>query len=339
MTRAVVIGKFLPPHHGHRHLIRTALAGADHVDVIVCERADQEIDGATRAAWLTEIHPEARVLVTPDDLPDDRGDETSRAWAARTVELLGTAPDVVFTSEAYGDAYAAHLGARHVCVDPGRVTVPVSATQVRADPAAWWAYLEPCVRAHYVARVALVGAESTGTTTLAAALADHYGTVWVPEYGRAFCEEQLAAGRTIEWATGDFVHIAARQLADEDAHARHSGPVLVCDTDALATSIWHERYLGTRSAEVEALAASRRYTAYVLTGDEIPFVQDGTRDGEHVRGWMHERFRAELARRPEPWLEVRGTPAERLAAAVAFVDELLGRRPPGPGAASSPPPV
>lgn len=324
MTRAVVIGKFLPPHHGHRHLIRTAVAGADHVDVIVCDREGQGIDGATRAAWLAEIHPEVRVHVTPDDIPDDRGDETSRAWAARTVEVLGAAPDLVFTSEAYGDRYAAFLGARHVCVDPERVTVPVSATQVRADPARWWAYLEPCVRAHFAARVVVVGAESTGTTTLAAALAAHYGTVWVPEYGRAYCEELIAAGVTIEWASGDFEHIATRQLADEDEHARRSGPVLVCDTDALATSIWHERYLGVRSPAVEALATSRRYTAYLLTGDEIPFEQDGTRDGEHVRGWMHERFRAELARRPEPWLEVRGTPDERLAAATAFVDGVLG---------------
>jgi nicotinamide riboside kinase len=127
----------------------------------------------------------------------------------------------------------------------------------------------------------------------------------------------------VDWRTEDFEHIARRQLADEDAAARACTGLLVCDTDALATSIWHERYLGTRSETVAHLAASRAYSLYVLTSDDIPFVQDGTRDGEHVRGWMTERFREALAARTEPWIEVRGGPAERLAAAVARIDALL----------------
>jgi len=70
-----------------------------------------------------------------------------------------------------------------------------------------------------------------------------------------------------------------RQQADEDAAAR----LLICDTDALATSIWHERYFGTTSREVARLAAARSYALYILTGDDIPFVQDGIRDGQHIR--------------------------------------------------------
>jgi len=92
----------------------------------------------------------------------------------------------------------------------------------------------------------------------------------------------MATGAPHDWRTDDFVGIATQQQADEDAAARHSGPLLVCDTDALATSIWHERYLGYRSPEVEALAAARHYALYVLTMDDISFVQDGTRDGEPV---------------------------------------------------------
>jgi len=95
------------------------------------------------------------------------------------------------------------------------------------------------------------------------------------------------------------------------------------DTDALATSIWHERYLGARCPEVEALAARRTYALYILTADEVPFVQDGTRDGEHLRGWMTERFRQTLERRPDPWIEVHGDRARRLTAATARIDQLL----------------
>ena len=75
---------------------------------------------------------------------------------------------------------------------------------------------------------------------------------------------------------------------------------------------------------MRALADERPTPAlYVLTGDEIPFVQDGMRDGEHGRAWMQGRFREELAARGVPWVEVRGSRDERLAAATAAVDEVV----------------
>lgn len=356
----VVIGKFLPPHAGHSHLIDTAAAGCDRLLVIVCSRDGDPIPAATRAGWISQLHPGVEVVVTADDIPDHdpraREEGISRAWADRTRALCGQrfghGPGVVFTSEEYGPRYARYLGAEHVGVDPDRARFPVSGTAVRADPFAAWEFLHPVVRAWYVRRVCVVGAESTGTTTLARDLAEHFGCPWVPEYGRTFCEEQVAAltgtampadhgsgpgtahvpdppgaevavMAEIRWRSEDFARIAARQLADEDAAARSGAKLIVCDTDALATSIWHERYLGTPSPEVDRLAASRRYDLYLLTGDEIPFVQDGTRDGEHLRARMTERFRQKLSTRPEPWIEVTGSRTERLATAVAAVTPLL----------------
>jgi NadR type nicotinamide-nucleotide adenylyltransferase len=226
---------------------------------------------------------------------------------------------VVFSSEEYGPTYAAFMGARHVAVDPDRRRYPISGTAVRADPWGSAPFLAAPVRAWFVRRVCVLGAESTGTTTLARELAEHYGCAWVPEYGRSFCEQRP----NIAWCTEDFVQIARQQQADEDAAARRGGRLLICDTDALATSIWHERYLGDPSAEVARLAAGRSYALYILTSDDIPFVQDGTRDGEHIRGWMTERFRHVLAARPEPWIEVRGPREQRLATAQARIDALL----------------
>jgi HTH-type transcriptional regulator, transcriptional repressor of NAD biosynthesis genes len=322
----VVIGKFLPPHRGHSYLIETACAGADRVVVIVCARPDDPIPAEVRAGMIREVHPHTTVLVTPDDIPDDQGEATSKAWAARTLELLGGAgPDVVFSSEEYGPRYAGFMGAGHVGVDPQRRRFPVSGTVVRADPWASAEFLAPVVRAWYVQRICVLGAESTGTTTLARDLAARYGCGWVPEYGRTYCEQRLAQAASIDWRTDDFVHIARRQQADEDAAARRGGRLLICDTDALATSVWHERYLGVASAEVARLAAARSYALYILTGDDIPFVQDGTRDGEHVRGWMTGRFRRALQARSEPWIEVRGSRDERLAVATARIDRLLAQ--------------
>jgi len=319
MTRGVVIGKFHPPHRGHLHLIRAALAGADEVTVIVCERADQQIPGSLRAAWLREMSPRARVIVVEDAVPAD----DSRAWAAYTREVLGYAPDLVFTSETYGDDYARFLGARHVLVDLERRAVPVSATMIRRDPLAHGEYLEPCVRAHFVRRVCVLGAESSGTTTLALELAAHYRTAWVPEFGRSYYEAKQQLPGPMRWESEEFAFIADHQNRLEDAHARRCDRLLVCDTDSFATRLWQQRYQGFVSPEVERVAAGRRMDLYLLTDCGIPFVQDGTRDGEHLRAGMQRRFEEELRATGRICVLIAGTPEERLAQATAACDALL----------------
>jgi NadR type nicotinamide-nucleotide adenylyltransferase len=322
MKTGLVIGKFYPPHRGHKFLIETALRAVDHLDVLVCVRSDQTISGDLRQKWLQEIHPTAHVI-----LVDDFGeDDNSKAWAEYTRAILGRAPDIVFTSESYGDAYARYLGCRHVQVDRDRTEVPISATKIRSNPIHYWDFLEPCVRGYFALRICIVGAESTGTTTLARDLTEHYRTVWVPEYGRQYCEDLAASGVDLwnyRWESREFVKIAHAQCEHEEKLAREANRVLICDTDALATGIWHERYLKSRSAEVEELAASRHYGAYILTDCDIPFVQDGLRDGESVRQWMTLRFEERLAARGVPWLKVSGLRSRRLAAAIERVDLLL----------------
>lgn len=319
----VVIGKFLPPHAGHLHLIASAQARVERLSVIVCERPDDPIAGALRRDWLRELCPAARVL-----LVEDRYDpHDSRLWAELTLGWLGARPDVAFTSEDYGATWAAHLGAAHVLVDRARARFPVSGSAVRADPFACWAHLPPPVRAWYARRVIVLGAESTGTTTLARALAGSLGTPWVPEVGREVTADKWSRGQT-EWTSDEFLAIATEQGRREDAAAREADRVVVGDTDALATALWHRRYMGQDDPRLWDLAAARRPHLYLLTGDELPFVQDGLRDGEHVRHDMHRWFLDTLRAQPVPWRLLTGPPARRLAEARAAVATLLpGGRP------------
>lgn len=176
-------------------------------------------------------------------------------------------------------------------------------------------------------RVCVVGAESSGTTTLARELARHYNTVWVPEYGRLYTERLRESGIntfSYEWRTEEFVHIAEQQQKDEDGLAKKANRVLICDTDALATAIWHQRYLGAWSKEVEQIANRRRYALYLVTDCDIPFEFDGVRDGQHIRPWMTKRFTEELTKRGLPWILLKGAREERLRKAIAEIDKLLG---------------
>jgi HTH-type transcriptional regulator, transcriptional repressor of NAD biosynthesis genes len=170
-------------------------------------------------------------------------------------------------------------------------------------------------------RVLIVGAESTGKTTLAIALAEHYQTTWVPEFGRLYTEARRPRGEL--WTSDEFTFIATEQVRMEDALERIANRVLICDTDAFATAIWHERYLGVPSAAVLAAAAGRTYDLYVLTDVDTPFVPDDIRDGESIRQWMHQRFQDELSRMAVPVLFVSGPREQRLAAAIARIDALL----------------
>jgi NadR type nicotinamide-nucleotide adenylyltransferase len=314
----LVIGKFYPPHRGHDLLIDAATAQSEQAVVIVCAKPTDSIPGELRGEWLREIHPTARVMVIDDQY--DAND--SRVWAENTIRWLGRAPDAVFTSESYGDRYAQLMGSRHVLVDKVRDRVPISGTAVRNDPYANWDFIEPPVRGWFAKRVCVVGAESTGTTTLAKALAEHFETAWVEEYGRDYSEQKLKENDP-KWRTEEFTAIAEEQMRREDAAARRANRVLICDTNAFATVLWHRRYMGSHSKAVEKIARDSRCDLYLLTGDEIPFVQDGLRDGEHVRHEMHGWFEEALAAQSVPWHVLRGPHEERVREAVPLIRQLF----------------
>ena len=318
VSLGVTIGKFYPFHLGHDLLIREAKAQVDALVVVVGYRPGQALPGELRAGWIRALHPDVEIVMALEDIP-----EAPEPWAARTLELLGgRRPDVAFTSEAYGRAWARALGARDVCIDPERSRFPISGTRIRADLGAHWHMLTPPVKAHFARRVCTLGVESSGTTTLARALARHYRTAWVPEYGRWYWEGRRYTPRAAAWQADEFVRIAAGQARLAADLAPLANRVLVCDTDPLATLVWQRRYLGFVTAEVEELAARSPCDLYILTEPDFPFVQDGTREGESVRERMHGWFREALVERGFRFVTVSGGHRDRLRSAVREVEGL-----------------
>ena len=348
----LVIGKFYPPHEGHHLLISTAAAVCERVSVLVLSHEVESIPHRMRVDWLRRIHAQetnVTFLGVIDDHPLNF--EDAAIWDLHEAVFRGGVAAItdepvtaVFSSEAYGPELARRLNAVNVPVDPGRGLAPVSGTAIRADPVAHWSRLAPPVRGWFAKRVVIVGAESTGKTTLAGDLAEAlrprggaYGlTRRVPEYGRDFTVLKLAADRAatvlagesppkiddLKWRTDEFVTIAERQNAIEDEAAEQGGPVLICDTDAFATGIWHERYLGARSPEVET--RTRLHPLYLLTHhDDVPFSPDAVRDGEDIRAWMTGRFEDRLRETGRRFVTLRGDRHQRMAQGLKAIDALL----------------
>ena len=169
-------------------------------------------------------------------------------------------------------------------------------------------------------RISLTGPESAGKSSLAAQLAAHYGTAWVPEYARAYLEAHGPA-----YAMPDLEAIARGQLAAEDAAASQATGLLFCDTDLLVVKIWAENAFGTCPAWVLAELAKPRYARTLLLAPDLPWAPDPLREHpDPAQRWhFYNLYRAELVSRGWPFAEISGPPAQRLAQAVAAVATRL----------------
>ncbi len=316
MKKGLVIGKFWPPHKGHSYLIDYATERVDQLDVLVCDNPAYTLPAEQRVAWLQAMHPKANVQT----IPDLDTDTDSELWAAFTTEYLGYTPDVVFSSEEYGPVYADCMGADHIMVDQPRKRFPISARYIRRDLLTNWDFLRDEVKQALCFRICVLGAESTGTTTLSTALAKHYKAPWAPEFGRTYTE--ALQFQKIDWTHEEFLHIAREQQRMEDDMAKRSNGLLICDTNAFATQLWEERYLGSTSEATLEFGCTTP-DLYILTDVNIPFEQDGIRDGEHIRHAMHQRFIEALEAQDVPYLLATGTRKQRLTKATKAIDELL----------------
>ena len=184
--------------------------------------------------------------------------------------------------------------------------------------------------------VAIVGAESTGKTTLAAQLrdalaADGREAVVVPEYLREFCDR---LGRTPH--RDEQVHIAFEQTRRiAEAAALHE--IVIADTTALMIAVYSELVFGDVSLYADAQEAHRRCDLTLLTALDLPWVADGhQRDGEHVREPVDARLRAALQQAGVPYAIVAGQGSARRAAALQAVRHALGAWRAGDEAAPNP---
>lgn len=149
----LVVGKFCPLHLGHELLISTALANVEKLLIISYTSQDLGFTPVLRKRYLSERFPSATVFVPVSGFPvDSAPDGLQREYCGIVAEELDIIPDVVFTSEAYGDGFADHLSkmfgktVKHYEVDRARALVPISGTELRANKDKWDKFVHSDVR-------------------------------------------------------------------------------------------------------------------------------------------------------------------------------------------------
>ena len=167
--------------------------------------------------------------------------------------------------------------------------------------------------------VCIIGAESTGKTTLARLLAAHFDSPWVPEYLREFCESHGRTPTRDEQAQIIETQQQSVQTA-QDAAAEQGAPFVFCDTAPLLTAIYSDFIFGDTSFYVRARSLHARYALTLLLAPDIAWVADGLqRDGEQVRAPVTQMIERELAALTQPVSTVTGQGSARLHAAIEAV--------------------
>lgn len=332
MRRAYVLMTAMPPTKGHLALISFAAGVADTAEVIVCTQpgepfSDERVDAlrAATAGMNVNIHRIHKAL------PQEPNGADPAFWDMWLDFLLmfGMTPgrDVVVASEGYGADLARISGTEFVPYDIDRVMHPAKATRVRDALAENFADVLPAFQPYVRRRVTVLGAESTGKTTLSKALAAAVNGHWTYEYARPYLTAPGVGTDVTEekmhaiWAGQRAVHDLADTAALDKAFT-------VADTDLYATLGFWDDWSGNTPAGLVTDAAARVSDLYLVTSSNIAFEPDAIRYGGDVRE-TNDSYWIDLCERhhlPYLYLET-GDADERLSAAVgatrALTDSLL----------------
>jgi HTH-type transcriptional repressor of NAD biosynthesis genes len=308
MRVGFVIGKFMPPHRGHIQLISFAKAWVERLYIVVESVPNEPIPSTLRFAWMKELFPDCNVLHLQTHQPQEPSEtpEFWKIWKRTLQDFLPESIDVVFASEPYGKPLSESLGATFIPVDTARLGIPISATEIRTNPKECWSYIPEVVRSFFRKKVCVFGPESTGKSTLSKRITAYFGGRLVPEFARGYLE--VREGEIVE---EDLWCIAKGQSILENVSSVGAGPLLVCDTDPLSTTIWSQHLFGRCDERIATLASKHQYDMTFLLDVDVPFVEDIVRYIPEQRKDFFDSCTRVLEREGRPYIVVRGSWEER----------------------------
>lgn len=157
-------------------------------------------------------------------------------------------------------------------------------------------------------KLALVGPECSGKTTLAKALSEEWNEPFVEEYAREYLE---SLGRN--YNQDDILDIAKGQLEREYQVAEQCNYFLICDTNTLVSKVWAEVRFGRAQNWIERQFLEKPYQLYILCGHKgIEWEYDDLRENPDDRQELYDHYRKALIRAGKRYIELEGTTEERI---------------------------
>ena len=324
-TTGLVLGKFAPFHKGHQFLVEFAKARVDKLYVLIYEaRETTHIPLETRAGWIRQIYPDVTV-VAGHNAPTVEGtsEDVKKIQEDYIVRMMPEPITHFFSSEWYGEHVSKALGATNVLVDADRKNVPVSATKVRNGEVSSADFLHSVVNRDIVRKVVILGAESTGKTTLARELAKEYKTNWVPEYGRDYWDANHDEKGNL--TAEQLVELAKTHRMNEEKTFQLSNRIVFIDTGATTTRQYCRDYGYTVPMQLDTMVHDERsrYDLFILCDIDIPYEDDGTRRGEQVRKETQTKIITDLAQRGIRFHTTTGPLKFRLSAVKSIICDWL----------------
>lgn len=203
-------------------------------------------------------------------------------------------------------------------------------------------------------KIVIIGPESAGKSTLCQQLAEHYNTLWCPEYAREYL---LTNGKNYNYE--DLLIIAKGQLALEDLYAQNvkkrangqssmvneergnvegqthgksfnskaadNDQLLFLDTDMYVMKVWSEFVFGKYHQYIGDQVAERKYDLYLLCNVDLPWVEDELREYPDLesREKLYNIYKEIMLNQAVPWVSIHGNYEQRFELAVSAVDLLI----------------
>ena len=169
-----------------------------------------------------------------------------------------------------------------------------------------------------IKKIAIVGPESTGKSTMSAFLADHYNTVWVPEFARGYCENLTEAP---SWQ--DEINMFEGQVQLEKEYLPKANKILICDTTFITVKIWSDQIFGKSPQQVLDALPNYHYDLYLLLNIDLPWQDDPLRDFPTMREHFMKVWHQELKTLNANYVVISGTGHDRYESAVKVIDSYL----------------
>ena len=172
-------------------------------------------------------------------------------------------------------------------------------------------------------KIVVIGPESTGKSTLCQQLAEHYDTVWCPEFAREYLMQH---GK--DYTYEDLLNIAMGQLELEEVmKAEAKNGYYFIDTDMHVMKVWCEVAFNNCHPWILKQIASRSYDLTLLCNIDLPWVQDDLREYPDfsIRQKLYNMYRDMMIQSRFRWAEISGTDAQRLQMAISLIDTVFGK--------------